>query len=517
MMSVLPAATAVILALSVLLGGATRQGYLGDVVVQIAACFLVGLTLWASCEPGRRFRLDPLGKAMLAVAGILCLVQLLPIFPGLGVKTLSIPDVAGGTLTVSHSWWSRISLTPMVTWAGMTSALVPVAVFMAVTQCDAAGRVLLWRVILGLGGLALLLGVLQMLQGMGSSLRFYAITNSQSSVGFFANRNHFAAQLYVTLAFSGAWIATTGRQIIQKGAFRDRGALMMGGGIAFLLLLTAGLAMTNSRAGLLIAMGTVLGIGAMTMLSPTQERGTRSRGRGTRIILLLLFLVVLLVAQLSLHQIIGRFQADVAEDLRWPLSLATFGAAFSALPFGTGIGSFVRIYGAIEDPAHLTSEYANRAHNDLAEFLLETGILGGALVVLFLIWFGRHALAAWLAKQGEQDGFQRALQRAATLAIAGLLLHALVDYGLRTTALSALFAVACGFLTRVPPPVTQHSRSAPVHRKKAPASYSPKVASMPPPPLPPSPSEPRPAWGEGVTWPEEWKPASGAPPKPRGE
>ena len=500
-MRALPAATGLVLVLAVLLGGGTRQGYIGDVIVQVAASFLFVLTLWQLCEPDRRPQFGKLEKTILAVAAALCLVQVMPVFPFFGVRSLTVPDIAGDTLTISDSLWSRISLTPQATWAGLTSAIVPVAIFMAVTRCDVAGRLLLWRVLLCLGGLALLLGLVQILQGPTSPLRFFRITNNYDAVGFFANRNHFAAHLYVTLALTGVWIASTGRQVVRRGGLYSLAAASTGGAVALLIVLTAGLAMAKSRAGVLIAMVVVVGIAAMAVLAPKAQDDDKIRSRGTRAILLAVAFATLLAVQFGIHLIVGRFQVDIVDDLRRSLSAATFGAAWSALPFGTGIGSFVRVYGAIEDPSNLLVRYANRAHNDLAEFLLETGVLGAALVVLFLIWFAQHTVHAWSpARSGDHD-MHLNLQRAATVAIGGLLLHALVDYGLRTTAISALFAFACGVLTQ--PRRPEEAPERPVARRPSRTRLSPSSQQKHPVPALP-PSTPEPTWG--AQWPDEWKP-----------
>src|SRR6516164_1973002 len=48
----------------------------------------------------------------------------------------------------------------------------------------------------------LIFGFLQMAQRPGSTLRFYDVTNPKEAVGLFANRNHFAAHLYVTLVLA---------------------------------------------------------------------------------------------------------------------------------------------------------------------------------------------------------------------------------------------------------------------------------------------------------------------------
>jgi len=512
-MRALPTVTAIVLALAVLFGGGTRQGYLGDVIVQVAACFLISLTLWKWSDSSYRPSLDWLGKVLLVVAVALCVVQLLPFFPVLAVRTLSIPEAAGGTLSISQSWWSRISLTPAATWAGLVSAIVPIAVFVAVARCDVAGRLQLWRVALVLGALSLMLGIVQMLQGPGSPFRFFAITNSTEAVGFFANRNHFAALLYVTLAFAGVWVAASGRQLAQQSQINGRAIALMGGAVAFLLLLTAGLAMARSRAGVLIAMGVVAGIGVMAMATRRKTETARVRRRGTRTILLALAFATLLAGQFGLQQVAGRFEADTADDLRVPLNWATFGEALRALPFGTGIGSFVRVYGAIEDPANLLPTFANRAHDDLAEFVLETGLLGATLIALFLIWFLRHAFAIWMAKAEGHDELHLNLQRAATLAIGALLLHALVDYGLRTTALSTLFAFACGLLTRPPPDEKGPQRAVPKAPRRKPASPSPHRAPSAPPT--PAGAMPPPAWGGDIAWPDEWQPNKNGPNGPR--
>ena len=295
------------------------------------------------------------------------------------------------------------------------------------------------------------------MQGSGSSLRFFAITNKEQAVGFFANRNHFAAQLYVGLAFVGVWLASSINRLIQSRSFHTSATLSLAGAVGFLLVLTAGLAMARSRAGILIAMVVLCGVGTMALVSRDACAGRATRLR-IRTVLTILSFSLLLTLQFGLTQIISRFQTEVADDLRWSLNLATSSAVVSALPLGTGLGSFPRVYGVIEDPRASFSAYVNRAHNDLAELLLESGVLGLALIVLFSVWFIRRAIACWSAQPPGTDELYVSLQRAASLAIGGMLIHSLVDYGLRTTSLSTLFAFACGLLTRPPAGIQGGSR-----------------------------------------------------------
>jgi hypothetical protein len=63
-----------------------------------------------------------------------------------------------------------------------------------------------------------------------------------------------------------------------------------------------------------------------------------------------------------------------------------------------------------------------------------------ALILLFLAWWGAAARNAWTA--AENDPFARA----ASIASATVLLHSLVDFPLRTAAISACFAMCLALL-----------------------------------------------------------------------
>jgi O-antigen ligase len=99
----------------------------------------------------------------------------------------------------------------------------------------------------------------------------------------------------------------------------------------------------------------------------------------------------------------------------------------------------------------------NHAHNDWLELLLETGIAGVLLAAAFLGWWGLRVRAVWRAE--ERDPFAQA----AVIASAAMLLHSIVDYPLRTAALSAVFAACLGLMAGARPHV-KRSRKAPSAR-----------------------------------------------------
>ena len=172
------------------------------------------------------------------------------------------------------------------------------------------------------------------------------------------------------------------------------------------------------------------------------ERKTRM----SRVSLGVALFAAVFALQFGLGRLLGRFEADPADDLRIPLNITTFETALNALPFGTGLGSFVPVYATVEKSQDAVAGFANRAHDDLAELLLETGLPGAVLVLLFLAWFLRRTVTVWKTPQPENDPLQAMLQRASSLIVILLLLHSLVDYPLRTTALGAVFAFFCAIL-----------------------------------------------------------------------
>jgi O-antigen ligase len=111
-------------------------------------------------------------------------------------------------------------------------------------------------------------------------------------------------------------------------------------------------------------------------------------------------------------------------------------------PFGSGLGTFQDLYKWYEDPTIVSSTFVNHAHNDLLELLIETGVFGLAALGAFLIWYVPRAWRLWA-------GDRRLPYALAASVIIGVeLLHSLVDYPLRTAAMSSLFAVALVLLIR---------------------------------------------------------------------
>ena len=487
---VLPWLCAVVLAASVILGGGTHPGFLGDVIVQLLSVPLLVVALWSALEPGRFQKETKQNFLLLGIAVFLVIwIQLVPLpFGEWAVK--SILPHGGSPNALPSKIWAPVSVSSQATWAAVVSLFVPCAIFLAVVQCNIQQTLTLTWLLLSLGTVALLLGFLQMLGGPESELRFYGFTNPTEAVGFFANRNHFAAQLYVTLVLSAIWLATAASELPRSHALQTPRALMLTAAAVLLFSIVAGLAMARSRAGIFLGLLALAGALFLTRHSGRKEsRHAKWMHRGYICIASAVF-AMLFAAQFGFDSIASQFGGDPLDDLRIPLASTTFELAFKSLPFGTGLGTFVPVYATAEKVTDVLEVYANRAHNDLAEFLLETGVPGALLLLAFLIWFCRQSYRVWFRQQTEENNHELLLQRAATLIIFLLLAHSLVDYPLRTTAHSAIFAFFCAICAT-------KARSAEdfLRPRKRVFAYTNS----------PSQNSPVEKWGSDMNWPKSWR------------
>jgi O-antigen ligase len=474
----------VVITAAVLLGGGTHSGFMGDVAVQSLSVPLLTVAIWPAFSAQNPNRVAArLGLCLICIILLLALVETVPLPFDYWSGFNSLLFRGKGEFPAPHT----LSLAPQATLAAAASMIVPVSIFAATARLNGRQRMSISWLLLALGALSLLLGYLQFAQGPGSSLRFYDFTNPAEAVGFFANRNHFAAYLYVTLLLSAVWFAAAAERSLHNRAFKSRSLFWFAAAGALLLAIVAGLAMARSRAGLLLAIVALAGILIMTVRQGRRNAERHGRSRLGRVSFATVLFAVLFTAQFGLGNILTRFEQDPTEDLRVPIAKTTAAAALRAMPFGTGLGSFVNVYAAVEEESDVFAGYANRAHNDLLELILESGLAGAGLLLAFLIWFARRTYAIWGVPAEAAGAYETYLERAATLAIALLLLHSLVDYPLRTTALAAIFAFFCAILAFPGARTTSREAESDPDKRR---SFGTAQAEK---------------WGSEINWPNSWQ------------
>ncbi len=489
-----------VLVAAMLFGGGTHSGFLGDVAVQLLSVPLLAVSLWPALSTGDPHREKArLVFALCCIVALVTLVQVLPvpfdIWAG-GASLLTWPSQSG--FEPQRAAWGTFSLAPQATWAAVASVIVPLSIFGAVTQLGLNQRMTLSWILLGLGATSLFLGFMQVAQGPESSLRFYEVTNQHEAVGFFANRNHFAAQLNVSLVLGAVWFAIIAEGAMRRGALGSRSTLMFVAAAVFLVAIVAGLVFTRSRAGILLAVFVLAGIFTIIL-----GRRRSSSGPGVsrnlnvrRASFAVLAFAILFAAQFGLSGLLARRDLNPIEDLRIPINRTVWETIPKALPFGTGLGTFVPVYAAVEKGQDVLPQYVNHAHNEFAELLLETGVAGAILLLAFLVWFVRRAYA--VLKQPRTSLSQLMLERASILIIPLLLAHSLVDYPLRTTAISTLFAFFCAILAApASEPLIDTERPYSNSQGRPDTKWAKRLATE----QPPVPEK----WGTDIGWPEDWQ------------
>jgi len=105
---------------------------------------------------------------------------------------------------------------------------------------------------------------------------------------------------------------------------------------------------------------------------------------------------------------------------------------------GSGPGSFEDVYRLFEHREGLDSRFVNHAHNDYFQVLIEFGILGGALLVFGLAWFGL-SIVQLLRSSKPVSRTSRRMRLAFAISAAMPIFHSFLDYPIRTPAISVLF------------------------------------------------------------------------------
>lgn len=445
--------------MTVFLGGGTRAGFLSDVLLQILSIpfLLAALWMWVdrlsgdwSLRPADRLpRL--LGLAALGVGTLIALAQIFPLFGSAGTSAFWQQITANGGVPLTTTTGSS-SLDPALSRAALAALLPAAALFLLVSllDMDARARLVSWIIWVGVASLAL--GVMQVLQGPTSRLRFFQYTNFLEAVGFFANRNHFAAQLYVTLPFILVWFGIKCAGQFEAPRITGQKLQWLAIAASLLLVLFAGIALSRSRAGILLSL---VAFAPMILMVPTLMTllyGRRLRLPSLRLRTALIGgALVLVVAAMGADRVLPRFEQAETADLRVLITPLSIKAAWQALPFGSGLGTFVSVFKVYEPVERMTPAFVNRAHNDWVEFTLEAGLPAILFMALFLGWFVLRAVPAWIGSPALPPR-DRLISAAASLAILMLLLHSMVDYPLRTATMFGYFAMFCALLTPPPAP-----------------------------------------------------------------
>jgi hypothetical protein len=331
-----------------------------------------------------------------------------------------------------------LTLSPNSGWHAFIAPFVPIATLLLGIQIDRARIYRLLFLLIGFGALSGLLGLLQAIGNPEGSLYFYHITNNDSAVGLFANRNHaavFLACLFPMLAVFGSLKART----LNDQRHRQMFAAATAATIIPLILIV------GSRAGVLL--GLVGLLGAVLIYRPSVTHPTKRRDNNrlkSRLVPMLAAAAVLglgfLTVFFSRARAIDRLFAVASDqDNRSDFMVISIDLIQRYFPWGSGIGAFSEIYGIAEPLRMLDETYLNHVHNDWIETVLTFGFLGGLVLALAVFYYLRRTYAIWRHMDVQRDSVRYA--RLASIVIAMIAGASISDYPLRTPTMMCFFAI----------------------------------------------------------------------------
>ncbi|RUV62421.1 O-antigen ligase family protein [Mesorhizobium sp. M5C.F.Ca.IN.020.29.1.1] len=385
-----------VLFISLLIGGGTASGLYTDTLIEVAAIITAAAVF--SQTSGRRIPYTILWLLIFAVA--LVILQIVPL-PAAILNGLRPELLLGDSWLAGQSGFRFVSVGVGRTIECLLYLVASAAFFLSVLRLrteQVQGLLPFFFMGVICNGLA---GAIQ--YSLSDDIAVEGLLPFTINAGLFANENHFAALLFVSIPF-----------VAYYGLFR--GHLLSGSlGLATLLLL---LLAVGSRAGVLIGL-------AITVLSIV-FLSARSRVSGLSILAVFIGLSVYTVGAWT------RIDAEVVDPAfgRGEFARTTIEGIKENLATGVGFGNFQKAYQIYEKEGMIFKQYVNHAHNDYLEIAFE----GGVIAILLMMFYFILLLAALVRIRRDP------LQKAAFLSVSFLLIHSLVDYPLRTEALAMTFA-----------------------------------------------------------------------------
>lgn len=411
-------------------GGASRADVLGQPIVRsFAWALLIAFLLFVPSIEWQKIRAPLL---LLSIAALLALVQLVPLPPAIWTSLPGRQLLTGAADAAQVAQpWRPISISPSGTSNALGSLIVPGVVLLlgaGLSRHDHYKMVMLILVLL-LG--SVLIGLAQF---AGSSYENPFINSTQGEVaGNFANRNHFALFLAIGSVLA-LGLAMRGQKIRSKtiGAF---GVVLL-----FFLLSLA----TGSRAGMLLNL-----IAVPLALLVFRARIRRELEGVPRAIVASAGIVALALSAGAIGMSIKLGRAVAVDragqfggegDLRSPIWSVVGDMIHRYFPFGTGFGTFDPAFRISEPDSMLGLRYVNQAHNDWLQVILEAGVPGLALLILFTVWLVLAAISVWRPTKGGESS--HILGRCGTVILLLVMLASIVDYPARTPMIMAVVALS---------------------------------------------------------------------------
>jgi O-antigen ligase len=253
-----------------------------------------------------------------------------------------------------------------------------------------------------------------------------------SIYGPYVNHNHYAGLMEMLAAIPLA--------LCLSNAVA-RGKRLLFGGAA--LVMSASIFLSGSRGGVVSFVAEVLFLAIFV-----RAREQRHSRQTLRHALILCVLLLALLLSLATGQVwarlsdLGRAYDNEVVGGRWAIDRDAVRMWAEKPLLGWGLGCFPTVFPQFR--SFYSDLVTNQAHNDLLQVGVETGIIGFALMIAFLVLLFREGIA----HAGLHRTFASAVRLATLVGCTGLLAHSITDFNLHIPANAALFFLLCGIAGR---------------------------------------------------------------------
>jgi hypothetical protein len=330
--------------------------------------------------------------------------------------------------------------------AWMLRGMLLLGTILFVSDLSQSSRSLLrlWYVISLVGGSIAFLGLLQ--KATGAQMIFwqpppppeYGVTTFFATYFYHGNAGAF---------LNLVWPLSAGL-VIREFTSRSQPGWRALWTIVFIITIAGVVANTSRMAQvvalvLLILIGLRFGPGLLRRIPGTQKSVAIAGA-------LALILALIALAQAThLEQPLSRWQSvteQIPADARWQASRVAVGALAGAGFFGFGPGTFRVVFPSYNiGSGHVVPGSWRFLHEDYLQTLLEWGWLGSSLWALLLfggiavgiVSYKRYAMRDWMPRR-------RVMQPLAILALAGVAMHALVDFPFQIESIQLYVATYLG-------------------------------------------------------------------------
>lgn len=440
----------VLAALSFIGGGTTVDVTPTDELLQLVALPVLVVAVAAFAWRAGSSRLERMAVAVAVLIACIPLLQLMPLPAALwsvpAPRDALAADLAQAGVVVKQSHWS---LMPSNTERSLWALLPALACFLAALQLTDRQVRKAMQVVLGLVLANIAFAFFQVAVPPDSALRLYS-NNGAGFGGVLLSSNHQATALIVGMLVALGLAADT-----RLRAKEGRG----GGQHAWIyavlsLVCFASILLAGSSAGLILGMlFFAAGCLALASWSRRSQRGVRLQRAGG--------LLAIVLALTGGFWAMSWMDLAQTEPLRYAVAKETWRLGGAHFPWGSGIGTFVPVFGQSAPTLLQADGYINHAHNEFAQWWMTGGLpamlaLAAALALLL-------AVGALLLRHRRRN----ALGISCWLAVVAVLAHSWVDYPLRTLSLMSMTALLAGLA------VATASRALPTKRSRRDGALQP--------------------------------------------